>query len=106
MSIARLLAAEFGLQGTTAMQKAQVDEAVDFINDLAEHLYTAHYAGGENRKNNILEAYMNNVPDGLAKLEQYISNRGGQYLAGNMFTWADLHFLQFVDMITTMNPQA
>ena len=28
-----------------------------------------------------------------------MTKRGGQYFAGNSTTWAELHFLQFVDLI-------
>ena len=31
--------------------------------------------------------------------------RGGQYFVGNSFSWADLHLLQFVDLIVSQEPK-
>ena len=29
--------------------------------------------------------------------------RGGQYFAGNQFSWAELHFLQIMDLVMAKN---
>ena len=29
--------------------------------------------------------------------------RGGQYFAGNQFSWAELHFLQIMDLVIAKN---
>ena len=45
------------------------------------------------------------VPAGLGNLEKVLSSRGGQFFAGNALTWAELHFLQFVDFMLRLSPQ-
>ena len=40
-----------------------------------------------------------------ANLEKVLEKRGGQFFAGNCLTWAELHFLQLVDLVSTMNPK-
>ena len=40
-----------------------------------------------------------------ANLEKVLEKRGGQFFAGNCLTWAELHFLQLVDLISTQNPK-
>ena len=38
-----------------------------------------------------------------ANLEKIMTARGGQFFAGNKFSWAELHFYQLVDRITDFN---
>ena len=45
------------------------------------------------------------IPNNLANLEKTLEKRGGQFLAGNCLTWAELHFLQLVDLMSTLNPK-
>ena len=40
-----------------------------------------------------------------ANLEKVLEKRGGQFFAGNCLTWAELHFLQLVDLMSTQNPK-
>jgi len=37
-------------------------------------------------------------PEGFQRLEAVLAARGGQFFAGNSFTWAELHLLQLVDL--------
>ena len=40
-----------------------------------------------------------------ANLEKVLEVRGGQFLAGNCLTWAELHFLQLTESLETMSPK-
>ena len=40
-----------------------------------------------------------------ANLEKVLEKRGGQFFAGNCLTWAELHFLQLVDLMSSPNPK-
>ena len=45
------------------------------------------------------------MTDIQANLEKVLEKRGGQFFAGNSLTWAELHFLQLVDLISSQNPK-
>merc|ERR1712038_886374 len=100
MAISRYLARETGLAGTTNLVMAQVDEAVDVINDVQNAIWGAVFEGDEKlkaeKKKKVEEE---TIPNNLANLEKVLEARGGQFLAGNCLTWAELHFLQLVDLI-------
>jgi len=49
------------------------------------------------------EVLANTVAQGLLRIEKVLAGRGGQFFAGNAFTWAELHFLQFVDLAKGMS---
>ena len=40
-----------------------------------------------------------------ANLEKVLTARGGQFLAGNSLSWAELHFLQLAESLETMSPK-
>ena len=42
------------------------------------------------------------LPKFLENLEAVIVKRGGQYLAGDEVSWADLRFVDLVDLISTL----
>ena len=37
------------------------------------------------------------------QLERVLASRGGQFFAGNRLSWAELHFLQLVDLLSAQN---
>merc|ERR1711872_430681 len=52
------------------------------------------------KKNELRSKFLQDtLPNGLAKLEDQLINRGGQYFVGNNLTWADFHVYTFLDMI-------
>merc|ERR1712059_53758 len=53
----------------------------------------------EEEMKNLLEK---TVPEGLGRLEKCLASRGGQFFAGNALTWAELHFIQLVDLAVFM----
>jgi len=98
MAIARYLAREHRLVGGNNLENAQVDEVVDTICDLENAAYTALFTKDPAAKDEKLgEVLGTKVPETLLRLEKLLTSRGGQFFAGNCLTWADLHFLHFVD---------
>merc|ERR1712128_393519 len=92
ISIARFLAAEFGLGGKTNLESAQADEIVDAVSDLQTAMAKVAFGRDEKGVPNVLD---NVYPTGLANLEKMLVSRGGQYFVGNNLTWADLAVFQF-----------
>merc|ERR1719370_2039487 len=103
MTIARYLAREYGLNGGSNLENAQAEEIVDVINDLQQAIYTAMFVKDPAEKEEKMgEVTSKTLPQGLLRLEKVLVARGGQFFAGNAFTWAELHFLQFVDLAKTL----
>ena len=93
MSICRFLAREMGIAGRNSLEMAQVDEIVDVIQDAIEANYKAW--NERNRKEELIQLTREIFPTGLSQLERMLSKRGGQFMVGNNFTWADLHLFYF-----------
>jgi len=102
MAISRYLACQVGLAGTSDLVKAQVDEVVDVINDVQNAIYGAFLAKDEEKIKKVGEE---TIPKNLANLEKVLEARGAQFFAGNSLTWAELHFLQLVDLMSSPNPK-
>merc|ERR1711963_290456 len=84
MACARFLAREFNLAGRNSMEMAQVDEIVDVIQDLLNTWYSLYHAkDSEGQK-------------------KFVS-RGGQFMVGNAFSWADLHLFFYVTDMKLMS---
>merc|ERR1712183_570137 len=94
MSIARFLAAEFGLDGRTTLENAQADEVVDAVSDLVNAMVKVFFAKDEEGIKTVVET---TCPAGLGFLEKILVSRGGQFFAGNHLTWADLAVFLFAN---------
>jgi len=107
VTIARFLATEFGIAGRTNMEKAQVNEVVDAIYDLHAAVLngTIREKDEKAKEEKKKKLYSETIPSGLKNLEKLLVKRGGQYFVGNSFSWADLHLLQFVDLIVSQEPK-
>jgi len=101
LTIARFLAAEFGLAGRNNLESAQANEIVDAVADLQNAMYKVFFGKDEPGVKNVLDK---TYPEGLAKLEKMLVSRGGQYFVGNNLTWADLAVFQFSKDGTAGNP--
>merc|ERR1712095_75519 len=93
MTICRFLAREMGIAGRNSLEMAQVDEIVDVIQDAIEANYKAWYA--KNRREELVTLTGKTFPTALCQLEKKLSERGGQFMVGNNFPWADLHLFFF-----------
>merc|ERR1719422_1130170 len=70
---------------------AQVDEIVDAIQDAIEANYKA-WNNKANRREELKTLTEKTFPAALSLLEKRLTERGGQFMVGNSFSWADLHF--------------
>ncbi len=95
IAIARFLANRFNLAGRDDVTKAEADEVIDTLEDVQTCLYSVHFAAKEDKKKKLEEALPKLSPI-LQNLEKRISARGGQFMAGNSLTWADLHCYQVI----------
>ena len=106
MAIARYLANLYGLAGRSNMEMAQADEIVGVVNDMIEKRIAAMRETDERKKSEMTrEAMSEAIPATLLKLEARLTERGGQFFAGNNLTWADLHVFSFVDRTRLDNPE-
>merc|ERR1712173_108412 len=103
MACSRFLAREFNLAGRTSMEMAQVDEIIDVIQDLLNAWYSLFHAKDSAGQQKFLET---NIPTSMAQLEKKLESRGGQYMVGNMFSWADLHLFFYVTDMKLMAGKA
>ena len=103
MSCARFLAREFNLAGRTSMEMAQVDEIIDVIQDLLNAWYSLYHAKDTAGQKKFLET---NIPTGMGQLEKKLESRGGQFMVGNAFSWADLHLFFYVTDMKLMAAKA
>merc|ERR1711936_574670 len=92
MAVARFLAREVGLAGRDNMKAAQIDEIIDAVNDLLSAGAQVFFSKDEAAKKKYATE---TVPAGLANIEARLECRGGQFLVGNAFSWADLHVFDF-----------
>jgi len=106
MAIARFLANQYGIAGSSNLVKAQVDEVVDVMNDVQDAMYGTFFEKDEKVKaEKIKKVKEETIPNSLANLEKVMKARGGQFFAGNCFSWAELHFLQLSESLETMSPK-
>merc|ERR1712193_379744 len=106
MAIARFLANQYGIAGSSNLVKAQVDEVVDVMNDVQDAMYGTFFEKDEKVKaEKIKKVKEETIPNSLANLEKVLTARGGQFLAGNSLSWAELHFLQLTESLETMSPK-
>jgi len=102
MAIARFLAREYGLAGQNALEEAKIDETVDAITDFQNALYATHFERDEEVKKEKLKKVLEETIPQTLRLEK----RGGQYFSGNGMSWAELHFLQIMEMVLSVNAVA
>merc|ERR1712066_1009113 len=103
MACARFLAREFNLAGRTSMEMAQVDEIIDVIQDLLNAWYSLYHAKDSAGQQKFLET---NIPTTMGQLEKKLESRGGQFMVGNAFSWADLHIFFYVTDMKLMAGKA
>lgn len=101
-AICRYLASRYGLTGADAEQNFEIDEAVDFFNDIRAKAAQVHYEEDEKVKEKRHETYSQTVyPDLLGKLHDIVQRNNG-HLAANKLTWADFYFAGVYDYMKVM----
>ena len=93
MAICRFLAREMNIAGRNSVEMAQVDEIIDAVQDAIDANYKAWYSA--KRKEELVMLTGKTFPAALSNLEKRLVERGGQFMVGNNFTWADLHLFYF-----------
>merc|ERR1712088_842281 len=102
MAIARFLANQYGIAGSSNLVKA----VVDVMNDVQDAMYGTFFEKDEKVKaEKTKKVKEETIPNSLANLEKVLERRGGQFFAGNCLTWAELHFLQLTESLETMSPK-
>jgi len=94
MACARFVAKEIGVAGRTNLERAQVDEIIDCIQDLINKGATLFFAKDEEGQKNHMAV---TIPTAFGQLEKRLEARGGQFMVGNSFTFADLHIYGYVN---------
>ena len=76
-----------------ARPKTPVTEA--FVKDINNQWYNGQFEKNEEKKKEMQENF-NKVflPERLRMIEKRMTSSGGQFLAANALSWADIHFLQ------------
>jgi glutathione S-transferase len=97
MTIARYCAAKHGLAGSNALENAQMDEVVDGISEATEKQYNAFLFEKDEAKKAELQKKFNEdvLPTLFKNLEKRLGERGGEYMAANKLSWADMILYNF-----------
>jgi len=97
MTIARYCAAKYGLAGSNALENAQMDEVVDALSEATEKQYNAFLFEKDEAKKAELQKKFNEevLPNLFKALEKRLGERGGEYMAANKLSWADIILYHF-----------
>lgn len=92
LAMARYLARQFGLDGKTPIQKAEVDMYADQITDMVNDMVAIHHETDEARKKALEEKMQNEkMPSYMKSLEVRLAKNGTGYFVGDSLTWVDLY---------------
>ena len=97
MAIAKFLAEECGLAGKNNLKGAQACEIALAINGMFEDLVKLMFAKEEEKEAILKKLLGETLPLKLGQLETRLTQRGGQFFAGNTVTWADLMLVVMTD---------
>jgi len=106
MSIARYLANELGLSGSSTWEHALCDMYVDGVEDLNPQyapVYRALFAKDETLKNETWEKFkQSSLGPFLDRYEKFLGENKSGWLVGAQVTWADLVLAEFMDRFVTV----
>nr|QGZ00482.1 glutathione S-transferase sigma1 [Glyphodes pyloalis]QOL02382.1 glutathione S-transferase sigma 1 protein [Glyphodes pyloalis] len=102
LAIARYLGRKYGLGGADAEEDFEIDQNVDFVNDIRAKAAVVCYEADEELKKKKHEDFSKNVyPVLLAKLNQIAEKNNGHIALGKL-TWADFVFAGMFDYLKHM----
>nr|AIZ46905.1 glutathione S-transferase sigma 5 [Cnaphalocrocis medinalis] len=102
VAIARYLGRKYGLVGADAEQDFEIDQNVDFINDIRAKAATVHYEADEALKKKKHEDFSKNFyPVLLGKLNDIVEKNNGHIALGKL-TWGDFVFAGMYDYLKAM----
>ena len=97
MAIAKFLAEECGLAGMNILEGAQACEIALALNGILDAIYGVMFAKEAERPAILKKLLGETLPLKLGQLETRLTQRGGQFFAGNTVTWADLMLVMVSD---------
>jgi len=96
LAVARFLATKFGLAGSNILEAAQVDEIIYALQDAINAGFVILQEKDVGRKKELASNYVQvTIPTVLGQIEKRLQRRGGQFLVGSKFTWADIQTFFF-----------
>ncbi|XP_045451694.1 glutathione S-transferase 2-like [Melitaea cinxia] len=102
LAISRYLGRKYGLNGKDIEEDFEIDQNVEFLNDIRAKAATVQYEADEVLKEKKHEDYSKNVyPAMLSKLDEIIKKNNGHIAAGKL-TWADFVFAGLFDYLKSM----
>ncbi|XP_047521485.1 glutathione S-transferase 2-like [Pieris napi] len=102
IDISRYLGRKYGLSGADAEEDLEIDQNVDFVNDIRAKAAAVQYeADAELKARNHAEFSKNVYPVLLEKLDEIIKKNNGHIAAGKL-TWADFVFTGMFDYLKMM----
>nr|QTW43623.1 GSTsigma3a [Eurytemora affinis] len=106
LTMARFLANEYGLTGSSNLEAAQADEIVDSALDIMNAGIPLMRCKDEEEKKVLEKEYFAKVMEYFTRMENILVTRGGQFFVGNALTWADLMIFAYGDLLKDMNAAA
>ncbi|XP_075980037.1 glutathione S-transferase 2-like [Anticarsia gemmatalis] len=102
ISICRYLGKKYGVAGDNAEEAFEIDQNVDFVNDIRAKAALVHYEADEALKAKKHEESLKTVyPDLLEKLNAIVVKNNGHIAAGKL-TWGDFFFAGMFDYLKAM----
>lgn len=102
VAIARYLGRKYGLNGQDIEEDFEIDQNVEFLNDIRAKAASVQYEADEVVKEKKHEDYSKNVyPVLLDKLDEIIKKNNGHIAAGKL-TWADFVFAGMLDYLKSI----
>lgn len=101
-AISRYLGRKYGVNGATPEQDLEIDQVVDFINDIRAKAATVHYEQDEAAKAKRHAEFTKDVyPALLNKFSDIIAKNNGHVALGKL-TWGDFIFAGMFDYLKAM----
>nr|AMY26653.1 glutathione S-transferase sigma 1 [Chilo suppressalis] len=102
LAIGRYLGRKYGLSGADIEEDFEIDQNVDFVNDIRARAALVHYETDEVLKEKKHEDFSKNMyPAMLKKLDEIITKNNGHLAAGKL-TWGDFVLAGMFDYLKTM----
>jgi len=91
-AIARFLAREFGLAGSTSVEQAQADMIVECVDDMLAPIMGCYREKSIEKQTEMRVNYEQELPVFMEMMEKLLTqnNNGDSYIVGDQLTWADL----------------
>jgi len=101
-TIARFLAREFGLAGSTSLEQARADMIVECVDDMLAGIMGYYREKCQQKQNEMRVTYEQDLPVFIEMMEKLLTqnNNGDEFIVGDQLTWADLSVMNVWYWIT------